>query len=81
MTFQNILNETSKINISRGCSVLRIKRCGQNNWIIEVSQKSKLIDLAEKDILNIIQLTKENMAQIIKLAWGLDWDINFEKKY
>lgn len=41
----------------------------------------KLFDLNEKDILKIIKVPKKNMALIIKIAWGLEWDINFEKEY
>ncbi len=31
--------------------------------------------------MEIMQVTKENMAPIIKIALGLRWDKNFEKKY
>ena len=81
VAFQNKSEETNQISISRGCSVLGLKRSGYNKRVMKWFHKFKLIDLAENDILNIIQLTKKNMVPIIKIAWGLEWDINFEKKY
>ncbi|HOO53125.1 MAG TPA: GNAT family N-acetyltransferase [Methanothrix sp.] len=35
----------------------------------------------EGDIAFIARITKENMAPIIKEAWGLDWDKGFEERY
>lgn len=81
VAFRNKSEETNQISISRGCSVLGLKRSGYNKRVMKWFHKFKLIDLAENDILNIIQLTKKNMVPIIKIAWGLEWDINFEKKY
>lgn len=41
----------------------------------------QLLDLADGDLEFIIAITKENMASIIKDAWGFDWDKGFEEKY
>lgn len=41
----------------------------------------QLLDLVDGDLKFLIAITKENMASIIKDAWGLDWDKGFEERY
>ncbi|HNR58081.1 MAG TPA: GNAT family N-acetyltransferase [Methanothrix sp.] len=44
-------------------------------------ERCQLKDFNEGDIAFIVTITKENMAPLIKEAWGLDWDKSFEERY
>lgn len=50
-------------------------------YIMAGHKRFKLSDLAEGDIPGIVSITKENMAQVIKVTWGLEWSSSFEEKY
>jgi len=41
----------------------------------------QLLDITDEDLAPIIKITKENMAQIIKEVWELDWNKGFEERY
>lgn len=49
--------------------------------IIAGHKRFRLSDLAEGDVSGIVSITKENMAQVIRVTWGLKWNANFEGKY
>jgi|GEM_PF-4386633 len=49
--------------------------------IMAGSKQFKLSDLAEGDVSEIALITKENMAHVIKVTWGLEWSASFEEKY
>ena len=48
---------------------------------MEYIEGVRLRDLTEGDLEFIIAVTKENMAPLIKDAWGLDWGRDFEERY
>jgi len=48
---------------------------------MEYIESVRLRDLTEGDLEFIIAVTKENMAPLIKDAWGLDWGRDFEERY
>ena len=49
--------------------------------MMKIIKDVQLLDLADGDLKFIITITKENMAPIIKDAWGVDWDKGFEERY
>jgi len=48
---------------------------------MENIERCQLKEFTEEDIAFIVTITKENMAPLIKEAWGLDWDKSFEERY
>jgi ribosomal protein S18 acetylase RimI-like enzyme len=48
---------------------------------MENIDRCQLKEFTEEDIAFIVTITKENMAPLIKEAWGLDWDKSFEERY
>lgn len=48
---------------------------------MENIERCQLREFNERDIAFIVTITKENMAPLIKEAWGIDWNESFEERY
>jgi ribosomal protein S18 acetylase RimI-like enzyme len=48
---------------------------------MKIIERCQLTEFSERDIAFIVTITKENMSPLIKEAWGLDWDKDFEERY
>lgn len=48
---------------------------------MEHIEQCQLMEFNEEDVAFIVTITKDNMAPMIKEAWGLDWDEGFEERY